>query len=114
MWPVLGQHDTLIFAGKYDSPAATDLSLYLDIFGVQQRWNSRNTVVDRLLNRQPAMVLKSSFQGQGLDFGTGQTIVSHVGWDNYYLLPYNRRSAGAGGRALVLLRVHGEDQRAPR
>ena len=60
VWPVLGQHDTLIFAGKYDSPAATDLSLYLDLFGVQQRWNSRNTVVDRVLNRQPAMVLKSS------------------------------------------------------
>jgi len=100
VWPVLGQHDTLIFAGKYDSPAATDLSLYLDLFGVQQRWNSRNTVVDRVLNRQPAMVLKSSFQGQGLDFGIGKTIVSHVGWDNYYLLPYNRRPAPelAGGR----------------
>lgn len=100
VWPVLGQHDTLIFAGKYDSPAATDLSLYLDLFGVQQRWNSRNTVVDRVLNRQPAMVLKSSFQGQGLDFGIGKTIVSHVGWDNYYLLPYNRQPAPEleGGR----------------
>ena len=68
-----GDKGTLIFAGKYDSPAATDLSLYLDLFGVQQRWNSRNTVVDRVLNRQPAMVLKSSFQGQGLDFGIGKS-----------------------------------------
>lgn len=93
VWPVLGQHDTIVFAGKYQSPASTDLTLYLDISGVEQKWRSKNAVVDGVLDRQPVLGFKSSFQGQGLDFGIGCPITSHVGWDNYYVLPYNRRPA---------------------
>jgi len=96
-WPVLGAHDTLLFAGKYDSPAAADLALYLDISqGPTQRTDKGGWD----LERQPELVLKSSFQGPGLDFGLGKEIVSHVGWDNYYSLPYNVRPAPnlEGGR----------------
>ncbi len=93
VWPVLGQHDTYLFAGKYNSPAATDLSLYLDISGVNQKWNARDAAAVTVLNQQPVLVLKSSYQGPGLDFGIGKPITSHVGWDNYYILPYNRRPA---------------------
>ena len=100
VWPVLGQHDTLIFAGKYDSPATTDLSVYLDISGVKQKWPARNTVAVEALDKQPEMVLRSCFQGPNLEFGIGLPIVSHVGWDNYYLLPFNRAAAPVleGGR----------------
>lgn len=99
-WAPLGIHDTLLFAGKYDSPAAADLALYLDISGTDQYWSERNALEGTRLNRQPVLVLKSSFQGPGLDFGIGREIVSHVGWDNYYILPYNRHPAPAleGGR----------------
>lgn len=109
VWPVLGQHDTYLFAGKYNSPAATDLTFYLDVSGVQQKWHSpptadrratKNAVVDGVFNMQPLPVLKASYQGPDLEFGIGSPIISHVGWDNYYPLPYNM-SAGPvlqGGR----------------
>ena len=96
-WPPLGAHDTLLFAGRYDNPASTDLTLYLDIpQGPSQRVGKGNWD----LSRQPELVLKSSFQGAGLDFGLKRAIVSHVGWDNYYSLPYNIKPAPVleGGR----------------
>ena len=97
VFPVLGAHDVLIFAGKYDSPVSTDLSLYLDL---PQGPTIRNGKDNWDLSGQPELVLKSSFQGQGLDFGTGKEVISHVGFDNYYGLPYNKKEAPIleGGR----------------
>ena len=97
VFPVLGAHDVLIFAGKYESPVSSDLTLYLDL---PQGPTIRNGKDNWDLSGQPELVLKSSFQGQGLDFGTGKEIISHVGFDNYYGLPYNKRDAPAleGGR----------------
>ena len=86
VWPPTGAHDTLLFAGRYSSPAATDLTLYLDIPQGPTKWIDKK---NRDLSRQPVLTLKSSYQGPGLDFGHGKPIISHVGWDNYYGLPYN-------------------------
>jgi hypothetical protein len=97
VWPPLGAHDVLIFAGRYDSPTSSDLTLYLDLpQGPTQRIDKKNWD----LARQPELVLKSSFQGPGLDFGLGKEIISHEGWDNYYGLPFNKRPAPVleGGR----------------
>jgi hypothetical protein len=100
VWAPLGIHDTIIFAGKYDSPAAADIALYLDISGVDQRWGPPVAAQGTVLSKQPALVFKSSFQGPGLDFGLGWEIISHVGWDNYYVLPFNAKPAPVleGGR----------------
>lgn len=109
VWAPLGIHDTIIFAGKYDSPAAADLALYLDIAGLDQHWARKKTLEDVVVSKQPALVLKASFQGPGLDFGNDwlgarwmadKEVVSHVGWDNYYVLPFNAKPAPAleGGR----------------
>lgn len=90
VWPPLGAHDTLLFAGKYANPVSTDLTLYLDIpQGPAKRLDKDNWD----LTRQPELVLKSSFQGPGLDFGHKGPVISHVGYDNYYGLPYNVRPA---------------------
>jgi len=97
VWPRLGAHDTLLFAGKYANPVSTDLSLYLDVpQGPAKRLDKDNWD----LARQPELVLKSSFQGPGLDFGHQGPVISHVGYDNYYGLPYNVRPAPVlvGGR----------------
>jgi hypothetical protein len=102
VWPPLGMHDTILFAGKYQSPASTDLSLYLDIGAINQHWARRKTLEDVVLNKEPVLVLKASFQGPGLDFGpdwlstkslANKEVVSHVGWDNYYPLPLNVKPA---------------------
>ncbi len=97
VWPPRGAHDTMITAGRYDNPASTDLSLYLDL---PQGPSHRTDKGSWDLSRKPELVLKSSFQGPGLDFGFGRPIVSHVGWDNYYSMPYNVRPAPVleGGR----------------
>ncbi|MFH1071497.1 MAG: hypothetical protein V1794_17900 [Candidatus Glassbacteria bacterium] len=90
VWPPLGSHDTYIFAGNYNSPTSTDLTLYLDIpQGPVVRIDKGNWD----LSRQPELVLKSSFQGPGLDFGLDREIISHDAFDNYYGLPYNLRPA---------------------
>jgi len=97
LWPVQGAHDTLIFAGKYANPASADLALYLDITqGPSKRLNKRNWD----LERKAELVLKSSFQGPGLDFGHPGAVISHVGWDNYYSMPYNKSPVAPmeGGR----------------
>ena len=100
VWPPLGMHDTIIFAGKYDSPAAADLALYLDISGIDQAFSAKEAIRDTVLTKQPVLVFKASFQGPGLDFGIGKPIISHVGWDNYYILPFNGKPAPVleGGR----------------
>ncbi|HLA41550.1 MAG TPA: hypothetical protein VJ417_16225, partial [Candidatus Glassbacteria bacterium] len=90
IWPPLGAHDTYIFAGNYVSPTSTDLSLYLDIpQGPVIRIDKGNWD----LSRQPELVLRSAFQGPGLDYGTGHEIISHLDFDNYHGLPYNVRTA---------------------
>ncbi len=100
VWAPWGIHDTYVFAGRYDSPAASDLTAYLDISGIDQRWSADNTLTEMVVSKQPLLVLKSSFQGSGLDFGIGREIISHTGWDNYYALPYNINRAPVlqGGR----------------
>jgi hypothetical protein len=73
------------------------LTLYLDVpQGPSQRTDAGNWD----LSRQPELVLRSSLQGPGLDFGLGREIVSHDGWDNYHSLPYNVKPAPVlqGGR----------------
>ncbi|MHC4739896.1 MAG: heparinase II/III domain-containing protein [Planctomycetota bacterium] len=85
-WPPSGAHDTYLFAGRYGSPAATDLTLYLDIPQGPTKWIDKGNWD---MSRQPVLTLKSSYQGAGLDFGHGVPIISHVGWDNYYGMPYN-------------------------
>jgi hypothetical protein len=100
VWPPLGMHDTILFAGRYQSPASTDLSLYLDISGINQKFSAKEAIRDTVLTKQPVLVFKASFQGPGLDFGIGREIISHVGWDNYYILPFNGKPAPVleGGR----------------
>ncbi|MCI0541001.1 MAG: carbon-nitrogen hydrolase family protein, partial [Verrucomicrobiales bacterium] len=90
VWPPLGAHDTFLFAGRYKSPTSTDLTLYLDIpQGPSIRMDKKNWD----LSRQPELVLRSSFQGSGLDYGVRKEIQSHEGWENFYSLPFNFRPA---------------------
>ena len=97
VWPPLGAHDTLLFAGAYKAPTSTDLSLYLDVpQGPTQRIDKGGWE----LTRQPELVLRSALQGPGLDFGLGREITSGEDFKYYYGLPYNKSEAARleGGR----------------